>query len=288
MSRACCSPPAARLAQHRAGPRLVQGPAPRESGVTPLAPSSTGSVQPVRGAGKLGHVVLRVATTHAQVCSSQNFAARFSFRPRPLSGWRSCAQGPTGLAGPMDYAWSRYSSIAGCRTTASSRSSNRPSTCGRMASASKPPARPTTSTACRPTPRNGWPRNAPAFQQTAWWFAGGAGGARAGGGDVFFAGFAQVGLADAGARSPSGAWRTARCCAARCPARPACATVPRGRRQRVKQVQLLQQPALGIARRRLVGPGTCGQKRFRTLRRRSCSHIFCGCFNAALRNGGIP
>ncbi len=92
-----------------------------------------------------GDVGLRVAAVDAQRVQLEDFA-RQVFVDVHLAA--RCRAVPTNFAarefGPIEAWLSRYSSIAGCFSTANNRSVKLPVTCGRMASRSIAPARPST------------------------------------------------------------------------------------------------------------------------------------------------
>ena len=93
-----------------------------------------------------GDVALCISAVDAERVQFENFAPEILIDVDLAFPGVAAARGQFGEAriGPTENSLSRYMIIAGCCSTASSRSTKRPVTCGRIASFSSDPATPAT------------------------------------------------------------------------------------------------------------------------------------------------
>ena len=85
-----------------------------------------------QNACQLLHVLLRVAAVHAERVQLHQLARVVLVQSAPRAGCPLTGARAARDAGPIDWKLSRYTSIAGCLAEASTMSSKRPSTCGRI------------------------------------------------------------------------------------------------------------------------------------------------------------
>ena len=124
---------------HRAELELADGAAARP----PLAARGPGPPpidQPVMTLGERRDVVLRVAAVDAERVQLEDLARQVLVEAELAAAALRGELARRANSGPIDVWLSRYMSIAGCFSTASSRSTKLPVTCGRIASFSSAPA----------------------------------------------------------------------------------------------------------------------------------------------------